>query len=611
MPDLFLGTLGLPGAWAAQRQFALLDIAPPTWHNFLTIWHAWTLDPARPTLLHYVAVGPAPQSPTATQNNLSHFAAELEAELWGLLPGFHRLAFSSGQVLLTVCIGSDIRALLREQAFEANAVFVNASALIDMADLHTLKAIARCCQHGARVAGNVTTTQDSHGLPLLDPRLLTQCGFNVIQGSAGWQGQFSPAWKPVRRHRHPNPSVATTTTPACQPSTCLVIGAGLAGTSVAASLARRGWQVTLLDAADTAASGASSLPAGIMAPHISPDDGPLSRLSRAGVRMTRQQAAWLLRVGQDWSPTGVLERCLDHPRRRPASWLTDGQHVAAAEDWVRTASTGQLAACGLTEDDGEALWHAKAGWIKPAELARAWLATPGVTWRSHCNVARLERVGSGWQAIDSAGTALAQGELVVVASGHATAALVNEHSSGTLPLQPIRGQVSWGLQTPDHAVETDMPGFPVNGHGHLLAGIPMGPDGAAPAWLAGASYERDVATATRQPEDDAYNLARLRQLLPRVAERLSVQQRANPAVLQAWSGVRCATPTRLPWVGPAAGAMSGLWVCAGMGSRGLTFAALCAELLAAQMHGEPWPVEQSLGAAFAPRRSSAPKSRSG
>ena len=600
MPDLFLGTLGLPGAWAAQRQFALLDIAPPTWHNFLTIWHAWTLDPARPTVLHYVAVGPAPQSPTATQNSFSHFAAELEAALWGLLPGFHRLAFSGGQVLLTVCIGSDIRALLREQAFEANAVFVNASALIDMADLHTLKAIARCCQHGARVAGNADTARAPHSPHLLNLRLLTQCGFNVTQESAGWKGQFSPAWKPVRRHRHHNPSVATTQTPAQKPGACLVIGAGLAGTAVAASLARRGWQVTVLDTADTAASGASSLPAGIMAPHISPDDSPLSRLSRAGVRMTLQQAAWLLRVGQDWSPPGVLERCLDHQRRRPASWLPEGPHVAAAEDWVRSASPEQLASCGLAGDDGAALWHAKAGWMKPAELARAWLATPGITWRGHCDVARLERVGNRWHAVDGAGNTLAQSELVVVAAGHATAALVNEHSPGTLPLQPIRGQVTWALQTPHCAFKTDAPDFPVNGHGHLLAGIPMGPDGAAPAWLAGASYERDVATATRQPEDDDYNLARLHQLLPGVAKRLSMQHRANAAELHAWSGVRCATPTRLPWVGPVVGAETGLWICAGMGSRGLTFAALCAELLAAQLHGEPWPVEKALGTAFAP-----------
>ena len=39
-----------------------------------------------------------------------------------------------------------------------------------------------------------------------------------------------------------------------------------------------------------------------------------------------------------------------------------------------------------------------------------------------------------------------------------------------------------------------------------------------------------------------------------------------------------------------------------MGSRGLTFAALCAELLAARLHGEPLPVERRLADALLPQR---------
>jgi tRNA 5-methylaminomethyl-2-thiouridine biosynthesis bifunctional protein len=39
-----------------------------------------------------------------------------------------------------------------------------------------------------------------------------------------------------------------------------------------------------------------------------------------------------------------------------------------------------------------------------------------------------------------------------------------------------------------------------------------------------------------------------------------------------------------------------------MGSRGLTFAALCAELLAARLHAEPLPVEQRLAHALLPQR---------
>ena len=588
VPDPFLGTLGLPGAWAARRQFALLDIAPPSWHNFLSTWQAWRADPASAALLHYVAVGPVLTPPTTLLTFAPDLATELQAALWGLLPGFHRVSLDDGRVLLTVCMGDDVQAMLRDQAFEADALFVNASASIDMANVHTVKAMARCCRRGTRVAG----------VGACNVKALTQCGFEVTPTSAGWQGQFNPAWTARRKTAHPGSTPSTDALPAQVSGRCLVIGGGLAGTSVAASLARRGWHVTVLDAAEAVASGASSLPAGIVAPHVSPDDSPLSRLSRAGIRMTIQQARSLLLVDQDWSLTGVLERCLAHPRHRPAAWHAGGADAAPAADWVTPASAEQLAACQLVESDGEALWHAKAGWIKPAELARAWLTTPNVTWRGRSDVASLQRHGHGWQALDRAGTVLASGVRVVLAAGHATAALAQGHRPQALPLQPIRGQVSWNIQTGLLFGQRPLPPFPVNGHGHLLAGISLGVNSAKQAWLIGASYERDVAAATLRPEDNAHNLRRLHELLPNMAAQLNV----DASALHAWSGVRGATPTRLPWVGPlsADGVDNGLWVCTGMGSRGLTFAALCAELLAAQWHGEPWPIEQRLGAAMTP-----------
>jgi tRNA 5-methylaminomethyl-2-thiouridine biosynthesis bifunctional protein len=42
----------------------------------------------------------------------------------------------------------------------------------------------------------------------------------------------------------------------------------------------------------------------------------------------------------------------------------------------------------------------------------------------------------------------------------------------------------------------------------------------------------------------------------------------------------------------------GLWTSAALGSRGLTFAALAAELLAARLHGEPLPLPVKLAAAL-------------
>ena len=97
----------------------------------------------------------------------------------------------------------------------------------------------------------------------------------------------------------------------------LVIGAGLSGSAVAHSLAVRGWAVTVIDQASGVGAGASGLPAGLAAPHVSPDDNVLSRITRAGVSATLQRAQALLQSGTDWALTGVLEHNLAGKRRLP------------------------------------------------------------------------------------------------------------------------------------------------------------------------------------------------------------------------------------------------------------------------------------------------------
>ena len=65
--------------------------------------------------------------------------------------------------------------------------------------------------------------------------------------------------------------------------------------------------------------------------------------------------------------------------------------------------------------------------------------------------------------------------------------------------------------------------------------------------------------------------------------------------MQGWAGVRCAYRDHLPVVGPLdAEQWPGLWLCTAFGSRGLSYSALCAELLAAWLHGEPLPLESRL-----------------
>ncbi|HKB55531.1 MAG TPA: FAD-dependent oxidoreductase, partial [Ramlibacter sp.] len=109
----------------------------------------------------------------------------------------------------------------------------------------------------------------------------------------------------------------------------------------------------------------------------------------------------------------------------------------------------------------------------------------------------------------------------------------------------------------------------------------------------GSTYGRGDTDTQARPEDHDSNLAKLKGLLPAVAEQLAPAFAGG--TVGAWTGVRCASTDRRPYLGEV---RTGLWVSTAMGSRGLTFAALCGELLAARLHGEPLPLEARLADAL-------------
>jgi tRNA 5-methylaminomethyl-2-thiouridine biosynthesis bifunctional protein len=605
---VFLDGCGLPAAWQGQAQWRILETGFGLALNFLAAWQAWRDDPARPRVLHYVAIEGFPATADDLVRSaepyaeLAPLARELAGHWWGMTAGVHRIALDQGQVLLTLCIG-DIRAMLRELDFTADSLFLDGFAPDlnpDMWDLPVIKSLARLSRRGTRVASWTSVGEVR--------RALAQCGF-AVERRAGLPpkrhciaGEYAPAWTP---RTPPRPKV--------EPGRCVVVGAGLAGAAVAASLARRGWRVDVLDAAPSPAAGASGLPAGLFAPHLSPDDALLSRLTRRGLRATLQ-AAQGLEVGRDWALSGVLEHRPDGGRP-----LHDAVRATLSPDWIGDDAAERAALVGL-DASAAANWLPRAGWMQPGALVRAWLATPGVHLRSGVTVARLTRAASHepWCLLDADGQTVASAPWVVLAAAHGCAALLRDSGLDAPVLQPVRGQVSYGVLA-DREASADaalcgatgaesadgcqssagLTPWPVNGHGHFIPHARL-PDGRQ-AWLSGSTYDSGDADAAPRESDHAANLARLRVLLPEVAARLApvFEDTRSAGGVQAWSGVRCASADRRPLVGAW---KDGLWLCAALGSRGLSLAALCAELIAARLHAEPLPLERRLAASLDPAR---------
>jgi tRNA 5-methylaminomethyl-2-thiouridine biosynthesis bifunctional protein len=583
-------------AWQGQRQWHVLETGFGLGLGFLATWRAWQDDPQRPDRLFFTSIEAWPVSAEDIVRSVSawpelHALAQTLAQAWrGLLPGVHRLVFEAGRVQLTLCIGP-VQTMLREIDVAADSVFLDGFSPElnpQMWSLHTLKAIARLCRSGTRVASWCVKRSVREDL--------AQCGFAVERADGlppklhRLQAVYSPAWTPRTVLRRPG-------LPADSARSALVLGAGLSGSAVAFSLAQRGWAVTVLDAGDGVGAGASGLPAGLTAPHVSPDDSVLSRITRAGVRATLQRCAQLLPSGTDWACSGVLEHRVEGKRALPQgeAWPEAGL------DWSRPAEPERIAAAGLPAQT-QALWHAMGAWLRPRQLVAAQLATPGVTVRWGARVQALQRTAQGWQALDAHGQVLAQAPQVIVAAGYDTLALLPPKH---LPLNPLRGQISMGpLSALPPAVQAQLPDVPVNGHGSLICGVPLPPEhGGQPGWYLGSTFERACSQAVVREQDHAANHARLATLLPALSGPMQTAFEAPQAL--AWAGLRCTLPDRLPAVGPLgqppeapeaaeASAWAGLQVCVGMGARGISLSVLCGEWVAAALEAEPWPLEAGL-----------------
>ncbi len=596
-PRTWLAGCGLPEAWCGQSAWRVLDTRFGHGSRFLACWQAWRADPNRPRMLHYVAMSSTAFSTDAllagiaVDAELGAPAHALAQQCWGLLPGFHRLSFDQGQVLLTLCIG-EIAPLLREIQFVADTLMLDATAPTGPHwENWTAKALARHARRGTRVA----LADEGSGLQAS----LSSCGFTWPQAtdapSALRGGEFNPHWQQKT-------SRAPWRAPPAAPADCIVIGAGLAGASVAASLARRGWQVQVIDQAAGPAAGASGLPAGLLSPHVSSDDCVLSRLSRSGVRQTAQAARVLLRHGQDWASSGVLEHRIDGSAGLGEGWPPPGQ------DWSRQA-LAELAAPAWQADVAHSdhlLWHPCAAWIKPVELVRAWLAQPGVRFRGDTRVSALRRGATGWTLLDGNDQVIGAAQRVVLANADGALPLLQNSARlepdlaaaarGLPAVHGVRGQVSWA----HHAAQDPslFPDVPVNGSGSLIPRVPWQ---GGQAWFVGSSYQPDTQAEWPAVKNHLANLGRLRKLLPALGQALAA--RFEPGRLEAWRATRCVTADRLPMVGPLYDDQNAsLWICAGMGSRGLSYSVLCAELLAARWGAEPLPLEASLANALEARR---------
>jgi len=578
--------------------------------NFLCAWQLFEQHAVAGARLHFISVEKYPlslpdlQRALALWPELKPFADQLLAQYVAIHQGFQRLILDHGRITLTLLIG-DVLEQLPQLDAQIDAWFLDGFAPAKNPDMWTAELFVELARLSA--PGSTISTFTSTGWVR---RLLNAAGFKmkrtpgighkweILRGVfLGWPEEVT---KPVMA----KPWFARPA-PLTGERRALVIGAGLAGCATAASLAARGWQVSLLERHGALAQEASGNPQGVLYLKLSAHGTALSQLIVSGFGYTRRLLEQLHR-GLDWDDCGVLQLAFNAKEAERQAQLAE----AFPEDLLHTLDQAQAEIrAGIALQSG-GLFYPEGGWVHPPALCQWQAAHPNIQILTHHDVLELRRAHGHWQALEGE-TVLADAPVVVLAGA---AEIKRFAYSSELPLKRIRGQITRLPQT----TESQALGTVVCAEGYV-----------APARLGehtlGASFDFNSNDLTPTAAEHAGNLQMLEEISVDLVARLGANA-LHPDALEGRAAFRCTSPDYLPIVGPLADGqafadaysalskdarqtpdipcpwLDGLYVNSGHGSRGLITAPLSGELLAAWLDNEPLPLPRAVAEACHPNR---------
>ncbi|MEP5568922.1 MAG: bifunctional tRNA (5-methylaminomethyl-2-thiouridine)(34)-methyltransferase MnmD/FAD-dependent 5-carboxymethylaminomethyl-2-thiouridine(34) oxidoreductase MnmC [Halioglobus sp.] len=606
----------LPQRWAdfEDDTFCIVETGFGTGLNFLLTWQLWQQQSLAHARLHYVSVEKFPLDAEELKRTVAHWgplaslADQLIAAWPGRLPGQHRLEFDKGRVVLDLW-WEDCGAALTDMAAGSPAVdawFLDGFAPSRneaMWQPQLYRAMAAISRKAATVS---TFTAASHVR-----RGLTEAGFEV-EKVPGF-GHKRESLRGVATQA--GTALATTESPwdlpiqsQSKPRSAVIVGAGLAGCTLASALAQRGIRVTLMDRGPLAGEASGN------------EQGVLyTRLSRRHSALTDfalQSFRYSANLYRQMFGSGELALGLDGELCGSFHQVTNEQEIALLKqqllglDSLAQALTAQQAGQYLGEVPSEGgFWYPDSGWLSPPAVCSAMLNSPLITLQDDCGELSINLQDGLWRVTNEHNALLASADTAILCTGTSTKTF---GPTDWLPLQIIRGQTTY---LPETAATTKLKSAFC--HTGYIAPAREG------RHCMGASFKlRDSSTKVR-PQEHRENLDKLATALPQWSSAL---EKIDIDSLQGRVGFRCASPDYLPIAGPVpdrdeflqtyaalrknarqtiqkrGNYVPGLYVNTAHGSRGLSSAPLCAQLLASQICGELPPLSRELVRALSPAR---------
>ncbi|MDP1631328.1 MAG: tRNA (5-methylaminomethyl-2-thiouridine)(34)-methyltransferase MnmD [Caulobacter sp.] len=547
---VFLAGCGLPDAWAGRRHFVVGELGFGTGLNIAALIALWTRTRPPSGRLHIFSIEAHPVHRDDAARALGRWpdigaAASRLLDAWPRrTPGFHRLELADLGVTLDLAV-MEVETALRQWRGRADAWFLDGfapAANPGMWRPDVLALVADRSAPGARVATFTVAGAVRRGL--------AEAGFQVEKRPGfGRKRERLEAWLPGAGADPGDPPAVA------------VIGAGIAGAALARAFRVQGVSPLVFDARGPGGGGSGN-PAALVTPRL---DAGL-----AAHAMFHAQAFARAEDLYSQHPEAVIARGAlqleTDPRDAGRFDRVAGSGLFAPGTMARLSAAD--ASARMSEPVPGGLDMPTAPVLEPAALLSAWAGEV----RRETVVDIADRDGRK-ALLGPGGETLCVVDVVCIAAGHRSMTFAPE-----LSLQPVRGQASWTPGAIAQAVSRGGYAIPTR-------------DGV----LFGATFDRDNDDEAVSASDTARNLALLGEALPALAGRLSRGPHGARAA------IRAATRDQSPLAGQVPDA-AGLFILAGLGSRGFCTAPLLAEHVAALILGLASPLPEALEALVDPAR---------
>ena len=416
-----------------------------------------------------------------------------------------------------------------------------------------------------------------------------------------------------------------------------IVGNGLAGAMMALKLTQRGKPVTLIWQSDEPSDGASGNPIGGFYPQLNAQHNTASQIQLHSFLYASEFYKSLNAqhpFNHDWC--GALQLGFNHNTQqrllkmdKASLWPQTIAQLVSAQQACEIANIPIPYPC---------LHIPRAGWIEPPSVVNACLqkAQQSGLLTLHNNLQLSGYLHTENNTIEltlkhtqSGAKQAHEAHILVLAMGSGSQAITHK----VIPMRLTRGQVEM-VASPSHSPEhalldvTEQKTCEQNTLAQLNTLLchkgyftPM----VNGFHALGSSYvKNDTAVDVRLSETDANFAMHINSIDNSLWQDQLKQARLNPSNF-ARAAVRCSTPDHLPVVGampsktqfeeladlykalplytyPVPGDEKNIFVLTGLGSRGLTTAPLMAEILVAQILGQPLPMTKVLLDALCPNR---------